>query len=261
MTQVGIQMLRIVRNAGETGIARRNLAKALDLDVMVVAKLVDDAINAGQLIRIGNGGGTKYLITDIGERLLAKLDAEEAEQATPAGHLVPSKRREQSKPAKKQSSSGPKWKKSPRPCLCGCGGFTNGGIFMMGHDAKLKSLMQAVLRGEEPESAITPEAWTYIRENRWEERFGPGKKAEVKVKAPNLGDRIVEALKELLNPEEPAFSDVEAPELALKLNESLLAVSGALSGLKKRGLIETNEVWVGGKRHSTIHLTELGWQS
>lgn len=39
-------------------------------------------------------------------------------------------------------------------CNCGCNNPTKGGMFCMGHDARLKALLNAVIREEKPKSAI-----------------------------------------------------------------------------------------------------------
>jgi hypothetical protein len=40
----------------------------------------------------------------------------------------------------------PKRTKAPRECACGCGGFTKGGTWLPGHDAKALSAMLAEIR-------------------------------------------------------------------------------------------------------------------
>jgi hypothetical protein len=61
----------------------------------------------------------------------------------------------ETKTAKKDKSNAPKTKaeKKQRPCLDGCGTMV-GGNFAMGHDAKLKSLLIKIERGEMPLDAI-----------------------------------------------------------------------------------------------------------
>lgn len=49
--------------------------------------------------------------------------------------------------------------KRPQPCLCGCGRVVmSGRNFLPGHDAKLKSVLLKVERGELDESAIPEQA-------------------------------------------------------------------------------------------------------
>lgn len=47
-------------------------------------------------------------------------------------------------------------KRAPRLCLCGCGGMTKGGLFLMGHDAKMKSKL---IKGE----PVTAEGLAYAK--------------------------------------------------------------------------------------------------
>lgn len=42
-------------------------------------------------------------------------------------------------------------KKAPRECTCGCGAMTSGGLFVPGHDAKLRSRLIARIREDAPE--------------------------------------------------------------------------------------------------------------
>jgi hypothetical protein len=46
-----------------------------------------------------------------------------------------------------------KTKNAPRECTCGCGGITSGGLFLPGHDARMRSrLLREIRDGATPES-------------------------------------------------------------------------------------------------------------
>lgn len=88
-------------------------------------------------------------------------------------HKMPTAAATKSAPAKAKAE-----KKSPVPkkCLCGCGGVTKGGRFLVGHDAKLKS----ALVGKAKKGDV--KAVDRLRELNWE-RYIP----EVEAKAPPNG--------------------------------------------------------------------------
>ena len=66
----------------------------------------------------------------------------------------------------RRASSGPREGRTPRPCLCSCGGTTRGGRFLPGHDAKLHGELKRnlekdpLLRNER----FTEEQRAYARE-------------------------------------------------------------------------------------------------
>jgi len=67
---------------------------------------------------------------------------------------------------------------SGRDCECGCGEKTRGGLWVPGHDAKRKSVLFGIIRGE-----ATPEAKAEARKElttrRWPQPAEPVAKAEV----------------------------------------------------------------------------------
>ena len=67
----------------------------------------------------------------------------------------------------RQASEQPREGRTPRPCLCSCGGTTKGGRFLPGHDAKLRSeLMAQIKKGDVllRSARITPEQRRYAVE-------------------------------------------------------------------------------------------------
>jgi hypothetical protein len=46
----------------------------------------------------------------------------------------------------RQASEQPREGRTPRPCLCSCGGMTKGGRFLPGHDARLRSELVAQIK-------------------------------------------------------------------------------------------------------------------
>jgi hypothetical protein len=45
-----------------------------------------------------------------------------------------------------EATEAPRKGRTPRPCGCGCGGTTKGGVYLPGHDAKLRSELMAQIR-------------------------------------------------------------------------------------------------------------------
>lgn len=62
-----------------------------------------------------------------------------------------------------------KAKSAPRACECGCGGITSGGMFLPGHDAKMRSALLRQIRGtdegttEESEAAALAKLQGYAK--------------------------------------------------------------------------------------------------
>jgi hypothetical protein len=48
----------------------------------------------------------------------------------------------------RQASSGPREGRTPRPCMCSCGGTTKGGRFLPGHDARLHGELKRNLQND-----------------------------------------------------------------------------------------------------------------
>jgi len=86
-------------------------------------------------------------------------------QQPPTSAAEPSTKGRRGKPAKVKA---PKENCSP-VCLCGCGGTTGGGRFVLGHDAKLKSELLRTFRGD----GLSAEQQQLVEQLGWQRFMTP----------------------------------------------------------------------------------------
>lgn len=143
------------------GAIKANNGKVINMATSAMGKIEEEAANLGLALRdlltidTSTAVVTNNKLTPINPQVPpAKLTKAQrgAEQVAARAHQLAAERIEQGTSTVRREPR-PKKSHELRPCLDGCGQMVSG-KFWMGHDAKLKSLILKVERGEEPVSNI-----------------------------------------------------------------------------------------------------------